>query len=314
MGRVGIGIYGSNGHQISQSNMESETAYIAGACDVLADALAPNIKVYAAFNEMLADDNIKLVSICSSQRRDQADDIILALKANKHVYAEKPCVMDIGQLDYILEMAQERKLLFCEMAGSVFERPYNKVKEIVDSGVLGQIVQVFAQKSYPYQDWRPQDEDKDGGLILQNAIYGIRFIEHVAGQKVAAIDGLETTLGNPKPGNLRMAAALNMKLESGGIATVIANYLNQPSTNVWGNEELRIFGVNGYLRTNVQNNTVEVYTKDAVVVHETVNIKSLLQILIECIAGNKPLPVSPYELTRPTRLAIQAKQKAEARQ
>lgn len=309
---IGVGIYGSNGHQISQSMIERENAYLAGVCGINTDNISPQIPVYASFEEMLKADNIKLVSICSSSRREQAEAIILALKANKHVYAEKPCVMDIEQLDYILQLAEQKNLIFCEMAGTAFERPYYKVKEIVESGVLGQIVQIFAQKSYPYGDWRPQNEDIDGGLIMQNAIYGIRFIEHLAGQKVVTIDAMETTLGNPKNGGLRMAAVLNMKLETNGIATVIANYLNQPGTNIWGNEELRIFGVNGYLRTNILNNTVEVYTKDDAIVYETVPVNSLFQILINCIACNKPLPMSAYELTHPTRLAIKAKQKADS--
>lgn len=48
--------------------------------------------------------------------------------------------------------------------------------------------------------------------------------------------------------------------------------------------------------------------------HETVPVKNLFQILIACIAGNKPVPVSAYDLTHPTRLAIQAKQKAIEKQ
>ncbi|HHY82879.1 MAG TPA: Gfo/Idh/MocA family oxidoreductase [Clostridiales bacterium] len=52
---------------------------------------------------MLENDDIHLVSICSGMRCRQGDDIIKALKAHKHVYAEKPCVMDVEQLDAILK-------------------------------------------------------------------------------------------------------------------------------------------------------------------------------------------------------------------
>lgn len=43
------------------------------------------------------------------------------------------------------------------------------------------MVQVIAEKSYPYHERRPRDEDVDGGLILQCGVHAMRFVEHVAG-------------------------------------------------------------------------------------------------------------------------------------
>ncbi len=315
MGKVGIGLYGSNGHQIHPKMLEGLNAYIAAACDYKFDDLDSAVPVYDSLEEMLKDENVQLVSICSAVRKNQGDEIISALKAHKHVFAEKPSTMDIGQLDTILQLAEENNVIFCEMSGVMYDRPYNKAKEVVESGVLGQIVQVFVQKSYPYHDRRPQNEDIDGGLIEQCALYGMRFIEHIAGQKIISIDALETSLGNPvEGGGLKMAATIQMKLESGGIATVIANYLNQPTTEIWGNEELRVFGVNGFLRTNPFNKTVEVFTKDNSIVYETNSEPNLFAHLIDSISNNKPLPYSPYTLTNPTRLAILAKHTALAKE
>jgi len=315
MSKIGIGLYGSNGHQIHPRMLEGLNAYIAGVCDYTYGDVDPSVPVYDSFGEMLKDGKIQLVTICSGVRRNQGDEILSAIRAHKHVFAEKPSAMDIGQLDAILRLAEENHVIFCEMAGVMYDKPYNKAKEIVESGVLGRIVQVFAQKSYPYHDRRPQNEDIDGGLIEQCAIYGMRFIEHIAGQRIVSIDAIETSLGNPvADGGLKMAAAINMRLESGGIATVIANYLNQPGTKIWGNEEVRIFGVNGFLRTNPFHNTVEVYTKDNAAVYETESEPSLFAHLVDCISNGKPFPFRPYELTRPTRLAILAKHTALAKE
>jgi predicted dehydrogenase len=314
MGKTGLGIYGSNGHQIHPDMLEGLNAYIAGVCEYTYGDVDPSVPVYDSFEELLKCEDVQLVTICSGIRRNQGDEIISALKAHKHVFAEKPSTMDIGQLDAILQLAEENHVIFCEMAGVMYDRPYNKAKEIIESGVLGQIVQVFVQKSYPYHDRRPQDERFDGGLIEQCALYGMRFIEHIAGQRIASIDAIETSLGNPVTGGgLKMAAAINMRLESGGIAAVIANYLNQPSTKIWGNEELRVFGTDGFLRTNPFNNTVEVFTKDQAIVYETESEPSLFAHLVDCISNGKPLPYSSYELTHPTRLAILAKHTALAK-
>lgn len=307
MKKIGIGLYGANGHQLSPGDIEGENASIVGVCDAPSGTDYGRVAVYGTLEEMLRDGGIDLVSICADPRADQGKAILLALNAGKHVYAEKPCVMEIGQLDFILDLAAHKKLIFCEMAGTAYEQPYHKVKELVESGALGEIVQIFAQKSYPYADWRPQDEATDGGLILQNAVYGIRFVEHIAGQKIASVHAIETSYGNPKGGGLRMAASLNITLESGGIATVIANYLNQPGTKIWGNEELRIFGTTGYLKTNPSDGTVELYSKDGSAVYQPEPCRNLFGILLDCLDGNKPLPISAYDLTHPTRVAIQAK-------
>ena len=61
----------------------------------------------------------------------------------------------------------------------------------------GEIVQVFAQKSYPWHESRPQDEAVDGGLTLQVGIHAARFVEHVTGIRISSLDLIETTHGNP---------------------------------------------------------------------------------------------------------------------
>ena len=46
-----------------------------------------------------------------------------------------------------------------------------------------------------------------------------------------------------------MAGQVVMELENGGIANYTANYLNVPSTPVWANESLTIWGENGFIES-----------------------------------------------------------------
>lgn len=64
-------------------------------------------------------------------------------RAGKHVYAEKPCALNESDLDRIVATAHETGLLFREMAGTAFGRPYYAMREIVASGFLGEIVRSF---------------------------------------------------------------------------------------------------------------------------------------------------------------------------
>lgn len=315
MEHVGIGLYGENGHQVSADMIRQEHAKLIGVCGIRKTSFDQDVKVYQSLEELLSDPRIGLVCVCSPKRSGQAEDIRKIIRQGKHVYAEKPCVMREEDLDEILELAKKYNVIFCEMAGCMFERPYNKAREIVEQGSLGEIVQIFVQKSYPYADFRPQDENVDGGLLLQNAIYGARFVEHIAGVKIRRITNtLETSLGNPLGrGNpfsrgLKMAASMQMELENGGIASVIANYLNQPGTKIWGNEELRIFGTKGYLKTNIVDASVDVFAGERHFHYDSAPEDSLLSRLIRCIGQQEPFPYEAEYLTHPTRMVIRAKE------
>ena len=193
MNKIGVGLYGWNGHQINEELGDLETAYLAGICD--ADDKRAQFKT---LRDLLVSSEIELVSMCSPNRGEQAGDIILALEAGKHVIAEKPCALNERDLDAILELSVKKGLIFCEMDHSYFAQPYYKAMELVELGAIGDVAQVLCQKSYPYTDLRPQDESMDGGLILQSALYGFRWIQNIAGQEIKNIHTFATSFGNPK--------------------------------------------------------------------------------------------------------------------
>lgn len=312
MGQTGVGLYGANGHQVSEDRIRQAGGRLVGVCGIQGGLYREQVKVYRDLDELLEDPGIGLVCVCSPKRNDQAEDIRKIIRRGKHVYAEKPCVMREEDLDEILALARERRVILCEMADSMFEGPYNRAREIAQKGMLGEIVQVFVQKSYPYADFRPQDEDVDGGLLLQSAVYGARFAEHIAGERICRIAGAaETSLGNPAEGNLRMAATLQMILENGGIATVIANYLNQPGVGIWGNEELRIFGTKGFLKTNMEDASVDVYVGEEHLHVASHAQEGLFERLIKYLNGGEPFPYDADYLTHPTRMVLRAKKEAE---
>ena len=116
-------------------------------------------------------------------------------------------------------------------------------------GAVGEVIQVFVQKSYEYGEARPQDEAIDGGLFRQVGIHAARMVEHVGGVRIQTISGWETAAGSPEEGDGKVAAAVQIGLENGGLATIILNYLNPPATKIHGNETLRIFGTKGFIES-----------------------------------------------------------------
>lgn len=264
--KIRVGLYGSNGHQLQAMLTGHPIAEITAYAllDLPPDSTGGGkITRHDSLQALANDPNVDLISLCSPRRCDQAEDAILCLQNGKHVYAEKPCALNEADLDRILATARRCGRQFREMGGTDVTDPYPQLREAVRSGELGTIVQVFGQKSYPYHGQRPQDERVDGGLVLQVGIHAVRFVEHVAGMRIQSLAMLETKLGNPNPGELRMAAVLQGRLENGGLASLVLNYLNPRGMGMWGNDHIRIFGTAGMIES------VDGGTRGAIALGET---------------------------------------------
>ena len=108
-----------------------------------------------------------------------------------------------------------------------------------------------------------------------------------------------------------MAAALQLRLDNGGLASIVANYLNRASTGVWGNEQLRVFGALGFVETDPRARQARLYTDEGMELLPDLAEPSLMERLIRRLAG-EPVELPPAEaLTQATRLAIRAKQAIE---
>lgn len=250
--KLRIGLYGGNGHQLtSLANGHSCAEIVAYAGFKLPNQETPGASPveYSSLESMLSAPSIDLISLCSPRRVDQPWDAIQCLEAGKHVYAEKPCALDEVALDAVLATAQRCGRCFREMGSISHEYPYHQMRERVQSGALGEIVQVFAQKSYPYYPGRVQDEQIDGGILLQVGIHATRMIEYIGGVQIETLQSQEAQVDLPARGCFTMACCIQGKLANGGTFSAILNYLNPMGFARWGNDHLRIFGTKGMIES-----------------------------------------------------------------
>ena len=196
--RIGVALYGGNGHQLRFEKFRDHPhARLVAVSGVRQPNAPEGVKVVAGLDALLADPAVGLVVLCSPRRAEQARDAIRCLEAGRHVYAEKPSALTEAELDAILAAARRSGRQFREMAGTVFAAPSAAIRRHVQAGDIGEVVQVLVQKSYRYGAARPQDEGIDGGLFLQAGIHGARMVEHAAGVRLSALTAAETGLINP---------------------------------------------------------------------------------------------------------------------
>lgn len=310
--RVRVGLYGGNGHQIQGALASHPLAELAAVVALPRAALPEGVapREYDSLDALLRDPTIELVSLCSPRRADQARDAIRCLEAGKHVYAEKPSALTERDLDALIAAVHRTGRQYREMGFTYLDQPYREMRRQALGGAIGTIVQVLAQKSYPWHENRPADEDVDGGLALQVGVYAARFVEHVAGIPIASLDMVETRLGNPIPDSAcRMAVSMIMRLANGGVASAVCNYLNPMRQVCWGYEIVRLFGTRGILESNADGNRARLILTGEPPRELTPSDPPVdgFTIFAASLRGGPALPLTLEEDLSPTRWVIRAR-------
>ena len=320
--KYGIGLYGNNQHQVHAQLVGNSRVRLCGICEFDKNLLDPSLckanalVEYKSLEDMLGNGDIGIISLCSPMRSEQAKQAIMCMEKGKHVLAEKPCAFSEEEIDELLETSKRTGMVFREMAGAGLSQPVLGIGKVIDSGILGNIVQVFCQKSYPMHERRPNDEMIDGGIIMQCALHAIRYIEHGSRLRINNVKyAIETQYCNQLVGgDLKTACSIICTLENGGIATIIANYWNPlKGFGKWGNEHMRVFGENGFAeftdsgeRTRVVLNDKDMGAYDAFE-----DKKPYFEYFIDEVQGVGGPPMKIQDEIHATRIAIRAKKIAE---
>ncbi len=108
------------------------------------------------------------VVVIATRSVDHAPHTIAALKGGHHVVCEKPMAMSVAEADRMIQAAKRaRKKLFIHQ-NYRFHNDYLHVREVIDSGILGQVFQIraywvgYARRN----DW--QTLRRNGGGVLNN--------------------------------------------------------------------------------------------------------------------------------------------------
>jgi predicted dehydrogenase len=313
MKKLGIGLYGTNGHQIENllvAHPHAQLVAVAAFGERPIPAECGEVPRYATLEELLSDPRVEMVSLCSPRRADQAADVVKCLLAGRHVYGEKPSALREEDLDLIIATADRTGFRYHEMGALALEQPYPAMRDCIRSGAIGEVVQVFIQKSYPWAEWRPKDEAIDGGLATQVGIYPLRFLEQVAGHKATSMEIRETQVGNDHLGSdCHRAVSMLITLENGGVASAICNYLNPSSHIAWGYEILRVFGTAGIVESDLLEGTARLLKPGAAPepLDFSAGAPSNLDLLIDSLLDGTPMSMSLSDELSPTRWVVRAK-------
>jgi predicted dehydrogenase len=105
----------------------------------------PGARWAASFEEMLEDPELEAVVIATPVPTHY-ELAKLALDAGKHVFVEKPPAMTGAEIDELVALAEERDLVLMPGHLLLYHPGVQKLKELVDSGALGDVLCVYGNR------------------------------------------------------------------------------------------------------------------------------------------------------------------------
>lgn len=254
LGMIGAGIYATEVHlpsilaipdQIQVNTVYSRTLENA---QKLADKFPYPVTATASVDSILNNPDIDAVDILLPIHL-QATVVEKALKAGKHILSEKPIAHDLASSRHLLEIyaACENQVW---MVGEQwrYEEAFLKAREIIDQGVLGELVLVqwatFSalrpNNKYYHTAWRRSGAFR-GGVILDGGIHRICAFRMVIGE-ISQVSAFTTQKREDIPPIDTISA--NFVFENGCLGSWSATY----GANEWLVQPMTINGTEATLR------------------------------------------------------------------
>jgi predicted dehydrogenase len=138
---------------------------------------------YGSYEELVADPSIDAIYVATPHPAHH-DNVILALNAGKPVLCEKPFSVNAHEAQAMIDAAARNGVALMEAMWARFLPHYAKVREIVDSGVLGPILSIHADHGQRLADQgiaRLIEPALAGGALLDLGIYPVSFAHMILG-------------------------------------------------------------------------------------------------------------------------------------
>ncbi|MBP3452129.1 MAG: Gfo/Idh/MocA family oxidoreductase [Clostridia bacterium] len=153
--------------------------------------LPENVKVYASGQELIdaADCDAVIIAVPHYDHPVLAE---AALKRGLHVLCEKPVAVYTAQVPPVLAAAKDSGKTFALMFNQRTNCVYRKMKEILDSGELGEMKRMSwtitdwyrSQAYYDSGSWRATWDGEGGGVLLNQCPHQLDLLQWICGLPV----------------------------------------------------------------------------------------------------------------------------------
>jgi predicted dehydrogenase len=321
-----IGIVGCSGHYGYVLGALPELVGVAELCAVAPgcaeESLAPlqnacrearvSPQVYETSEAMFADAELDIVAVNPFYAL-HAPVCRAALARGIAPFCEKPLALSLEDLAALRAAHAAAGVPLGMMLDMRYEPRFATAQRLVASGVIGEPIVGYAQKSYKFGT-RPDFYKRRatfGGLIPWVGIHAIDWFRWVSGRRYTAVTATHANLRTPDYPELEDHATCLFELDNGGSAVMSFDYLRPASAAGHGDDRLRLVGSEGILE--IQGTTFEVRTTGGL--HPVTPARppfGLFADFVRAVRDETHVPrITAEDAFRTTQIALQAREAAD---
>jgi predicted dehydrogenase len=267
---------------------------------------------YDDYRAMLAKEEVDLVAINNSNG-ERAAAILACAARGLHVIAEKPLALTRAELDKVKRAMAAKKLALGTLLPMRFSPPYLALRRIVADGLIGEVLQMSAQKSYQ-QGARAAwflKHGSYGGTIPWIGIHMIDLMRWTSGRELRQASGFQARIGVPGLGEMETVTASSFKLDNGGVATLHMDFLRPEKAGSHGDDRLRLAGTKGVAEYQAATGVTLMTADQALTKIEALpKAQSVFIDFLEATYNGKPSALPLADIYRVNEIAIAAEKAA----
>lgn len=208
-------------------------------------------KAYGSYEDMVKDNDVDLVYIATPHSH-HFPHAMLALNAGKPVLVEKAFTANAAEAEELIETARSKGLFITEAIWTRYMPLSHKIKEIMESGIIGKPRVITATLCYMMEfKERILRPDLCGGALLDLGVYALNFARMYFGTDIVR------TVSNCHmgPTGIDLQECISLSYADGKMANL------QAGTLCLNDRQGIINGTEGYIRVDNINcpEVVEVY-------------------------------------------------------
>lgn len=271
---------------------------------------------YDSHRALLDHEKIDVAAICNPNGERAA--LIQDCAARKlHVIAEKPLAIERADLDKIRLLVASAGIRLSMLLPMRYDPVYLALKQIADSGEIGEVALIDAQKSYKGGSRAPwyTRHASYGGTIPWIGIHMVDLMRWTSGREFTDAMSFQTHIAYPELGDMENVTATLFRMDNGGAATLRMDYLRPESCPTHGDDRLRLAGTRGIAEYMASTGvTVLSAGRAPRTVTQLPARRWLFVEFLQSVYDGKPESLTLTDIYRVNEIVLAAREAAEKRQ
>ncbi|MCX6620920.1 MAG: Gfo/Idh/MocA family oxidoreductase [Acidobacteria bacterium] len=269
-------------------------------------------RYYADYRQMLDREKPDVVGVCNNDG-ERAAAVLECVRRKMHVIAETPLPCEYSDFLAIKRAVAAQGVQLSMLLPMRFQPEYLALKQIVDSGEIGEVAQMSAQKSYKYQSWPAWKAKRStyGSTMIWIGPHMVDLMRFTSGREIRQVASIESHIGHPEIGDAENSTGALFTLDNGGVATLHMDFLRPGPATSHGDDRLRLAGTKGVAEYQASTGvTVISDSRKPAVITSLPARRSLFTEFLESLYNQKAAPVSLSDVYRVSEIVIRAREAA----